>query len=78
MWFTDKAKIVDRGYKSCALESTGCMNLIFSPQCVPRQIYPFLEKFSRSGKGSITEKAKIVDRCSICSVPEGTGSKASI
>ena len=24
MSFTDKAKIIDRGYKSCALESTGC------------------------------------------------------
>ena len=24
MLFTDKAKIVDRGYQSCALESTGC------------------------------------------------------
>ena len=24
MSFTDKVKIVDRGYKNCALESTGC------------------------------------------------------
>ena len=24
MSFTDKAKVVDRGYQSCALESTGC------------------------------------------------------
>ena len=24
MSFTEKAKIVDRGYKSCALENTGC------------------------------------------------------
>ena len=30
MSFTDKAKIVDRGYKSCALESTGC-KLQFEP-----------------------------------------------
>ena len=34
-----------------------------------------LGKIWRSGKGSFTEKAKIVDRGSISSVPENTGSK---
>ena len=29
----------------------------------------------RSGKGSFTEKAKIVDGRSVCSTPERTGSK---
>ena len=41
MLFTEKAKIVDRGYQTCALESTGVsfnMNLIFFPWRVPRQI----------------------------------------
>ena len=49
-------------------------NLILSPQRFPRPSYPFLKKNGRSGKGSFTEKAKIVDRGSICSTPESTGS----
>ena len=49
-------------------------NLIFSPQLVPRPSYPFRKKIGRSGKGSFTEKGKIVDRGSICSSPESTGS----
>ena len=32
-------------------------------------------KFERSGKGSFTEKAKIVDRGAICSATERTGSE---
>ena len=51
------------------------MNLIFSPKRVPGQIYPFRIKFERSGKGSFTEKGKIVDKGSICSAPESTDSK---
>ena len=41
------------------------MNLISSPYGVPRTSYPFRCKFSRSGKGSFTEKAKIVGRCTV-------------
>ena len=37
MLFTEKAKIVDRGYQSCALEITGCMleyePYLFSTAC---------------------------------------------
>ena len=51
------------------------INLIFSPWRVVRQIYPVRKKIGRSGKGSFTEKGKIVDRGSICSAPEGTVSK---
>ena len=51
------------------------MNLIFSPKRIPRPSYPFGEKLGRSGKGSFTEKAKIVDRSFLCSAPESTGSK---
>ena len=50
-------------------------NLIFSPSRVPRQIYLFLKKFGRSGKGSFTVKWKVVDRGSLCSAPESTVSK---
>ena len=46
------------------------MNLIFFPKRVPRR-----KKIGRSGKGSFTEKGKIVDRVSICSAPESTVSK---
>ena len=51
------------------------MNLIFSPYRVPRPGYPYQKKNWRSGKGSFHEKAKIVDRGSICSAPENAGSK---
>ena len=51
------------------------MILNTSPQCVPRLNYPFPGKFGRSGKGSFTEKAKIVDRGSQCSALEITGCK---
>ena len=51
------------------------LNLISSPKRTPRLSYPFREKLGRSGKGSFTEKAKIVARSSLCSAPENTGSK---
>ena len=51
------------------------MNLIFSPKRIPRPGYSFGGKLGRSGKGSLTEKAKIVDRSSLCSAPDSTGSK---
>ena len=50
------------------------LNLFFSPQSVPRPSYTFRKIFGRSGKGSFAEKSKIVDRGSICSTPENTGS----
>ena len=51
------------------------MNLISSPQCVPRPSYPFRGKFGRSGKGSFSEKAEIVDSGSICIASESTVSQ---
>ena len=51
------------------------MNLISSPYRIPRPSYPFGGKLGRSGKGSFTEKAKIVDRSSLCRAPESTCSK---
>ena len=51
------------------------MNLISSPKRIPRPSYPFGGELGRSGKGSFTEEAKIVDRSSLCSAPESTGSK---
>ena len=51
------------------------MNLISSPYLVPRPSYPFRGKFGRSGKGSFTEKAKTVNRGSVCIVSERTCSK---
>ena len=54
------------------------MILISSPKRVPRPSYTFPGKFGWSGKGSFTVKAKIVDRSSICSDSECTGSKASM
>ena len=49
--------------------------LLSSPYCVPSPSYPFRRNFGRSGKGSITEKAKIVNRGSQCSPRECTCSK---
>ena len=37
------------------------MILLSSPWRVPRPSYPFRRNFGRSGKGSFTEKAKIVN-----------------
>ena len=38
------------------------MNLISSPKQAPRPSFPFREKFGSSGKGSFTEKVKIIVR----------------
>ena len=51
------------------------MNLISSPKRIPRPSYPIGGKLLRSGKGSFTEKAKVVDRSSLCSAAVSTGSK---
>ena len=45
-------------------------NLFSAPLRVPRPSYPFRENFGRSRKVLFAEKAKIVDRGSICSAPE--------
>ena len=47
MLFTEKAKIVDRGYQSCSLESTGC-KLQYEPYFFLRSL--FLEQFIHFGK----------------------------
>ena len=76
--FSEKAKIIDRGSICSAPESTGSKlqyEPYSSPKRVPRPSYPFREIFGRSGKGSFAEKAKIVDRGSLCSALESTGSK---
>ena len=78
MSFTEKAKIVDSGSICSAPERTGSdlQNELFSaPYRVPRPSYPFRESFGRSGKGSFADKAKIVDRGSLCSALESAGSK---
>ena len=51
------------------------MILISSPKRVPRLSCAFWDKFGRTGKGSLTDKAKIVIRASLISAPESTGSK---
>ena len=52
-------------------------NVILIPSScrVPNPSYPFRGKFGSSGKGSFTEKAKIINSCSLCCAPESTGSK---
>ena len=49
--------------------------LTLSQWRVPRPSYPFRRNFERSGKGSFTEKAKIVNRGSECSPWERICSK---
>ena len=43
MLFTEKAKIIDRGYQSCALEGTGCNlqyeSYLFSVACSKVNLY---------------------------------------
>ena len=57
-------KQFDRGSLSMSSEST-CygfnMILLSSPQHVPRPSYPFRRNFERSGKGSLDEKAELVN-----------------
>ena len=51
------------------------MILISSPWRVPSPSYPFRWNFGRSGKGSFSEKAKIVNWGFECSLRESTYSK---
>ena len=57
--------------KTLKLQYEPCL---FSEAC-SRTKLSMSVKIWRSGKESFTEKAKIVDRGSICSTPESTGSK---
>ena len=75
---TIKAKILYRNSLCIEVKErilTFDMILILSPQRVPGLSYLFPGKFGRSVKGSFIEKAKIVDRGSLSSAPESTGSK---
>ena len=49
--------------------------LLSSPWRVLRPSYPYRRNFGRSGKVSFAEKAKIVDRGSVCIASETTCSK---
>ena len=49
--------------------------MISTAQRVSRPSYPLWENFGRSGKGSLTEKAKIVNNSSLCIARESTFSK---
>ena len=51
------------------------MNLISSPQRIPRPSFPLRGKFGRTGIGSSNEEALIVYGASLCNVPESTRSK---
>ena len=51
------------------------MNFISSRRRVHRPNYQVRRKFGRSGKGSFTEKDKMVDRGSVCIASERTCSK---
>ena len=75
---TKKAKIVDRGSLFSEPESTSCKlqcdPYLFSVACSWTSC-PFWGKLVRTGKVSSSEKAKIVDRVSLCNAPESTCSK---
>ena len=63
--FTEKAKIVDRSSLCIEVKEhvlSFNMILILSPQRPPRPSYLYPGNFGRLGKGSFTEKLKIVDR----------------
>ena len=51
------------------------MDLLCFTEGIPCMSYSISVKFGGSGKGSFTEKAKIVDRDSLCNAPDSTGSK---
>ena len=73
-----KLKILIEVAEVCQVKLHVCsfkMILLSSPLRVPRPSYPFRKNFGRSGKGSSTEKAKIVNRGSQCSPHESTCSK---
>ena len=61
------------------LSESTCSKLQYDPYFISvARSYTYLStsgKFGTSGKGSITEKAKIVDRVSLCRQLESTGSK---
>ena len=70
----DKLKsLMDVPYVAHLKVQVLCFNM--SLISYPRPRYPFGGKLGRSGKGSFTEKAEIVDRSSLCSSPESMGSK---
>ena len=75
--FAEKPKIINSGCLCCPRESTCSKNMILisSPYLVLTPSYPIRGKFGRTGKGSSNEKAKIVDRGSLCNGPESTCSK---
>ena len=74
--FTEKAKIVDSGSLCSTRETTGSKlqyePCLFSVACSYTNLSIAGENW-RLGKGSCAEKAKIVDRGSLCSEPESTG-----
>ena len=76
--FSEKAKNFNSGCLSMPSEST-CSKLqynpsLFSVACSQTEL-SISGKIWKSGKGSFTEKARIVDSGSLCSAPENTGSK---
>ena len=70
--------VCDRGSLCNAPVSTGSKvqyePYLFSVACSLTEL-SISRKIWRSGKGSFTEKAKIVDSGSLCIAPENTGSK---
>ena len=50
-------------------------NLISSPQRIPTPSYPFRGNLGDQVKGRSPKEAKIIDRGSLCSALESTGSK---
>ena len=77
MLYTEKAKIFDRGSICSTPERTGSklqfQPYLFSVACSQTEL-SISGKIGRSGKGSFSEKAEIVDRGSICIASESTGS----
>ena len=78
MSFTEEAKIIGRGSICSAPERTGselqCEPFLCSVACSKTEL-SFREKFGISGKRSFAEKAKFVDRSSLCSALESAVSK---
>ena len=71
-----KSLIVDPYVAHKKIQGLRCnKNLISSPQQARRPSNPFRGKFGRSGKGSFNEKAKIVQRASLCIASETICSK---
>ena len=78
MLFTEKPKIVDRGSVCIASERT-CSKLQYEPHLFSvahsETELSIWGKIGEIRKSSFTEKAKIVDRSSLCRTHESTGSK---